>query len=175
MLPSDIIIELRANCPIANEGGKRTIFSDNLLIDNSIQILNCFTSAVYIKAWRCTINGSIIALGKTTFTYSLIFCEKKLDTFLTIGNSWLIDKINDKKTSCCPWYPQLTTITVKWWHVFGAGIWTIFPPTGNVFRLDSTPETMFSTTPPQIQLLSKQTPLEENICWLRKQAIMLSV
>ena len=159
-----------SNCKWGGKKNTQTIFSDNLLIDNSFQILNCFTNGVYIKARRCTMNGSIIVLGKTTFTYSLIFCEEKLDTFLTIGNSWLSDKIN-----CCPWYPQFTAITVKCWHVFGAGIWTIFPPTGNVFRLDSSPETMFSTTPPQIQLLGKQTPPEENICWLRKQAIMLSV
>ena len=159
-----------SNCKWGGKKNTQTIFSDNLLIDNSFQILNCFTNGVYIKARRCTMNGSIIVLGKTTFTYSLIFCEEKLDTFLTIGNSWLSDKIN-----CCPWYPQFTAITVKCWHVFGAGIWTIFPPTGNVFRLDSSPETMFSTIPPQIQLLSKQTPLKENICWLRKQAIMPSV
>ena len=88
--------------------------------------------------------------------------------------SWLIDNWIMNMTNCCPWYPRLTAITVKCWHVFGVWIWTIFPPTGNVFRLDSSPETMFSTIPPQIQLLSKQTPLEENI-WLRKQAIMPSV
>ena len=102
-----------SNCKWGGKKNTQTIFSDNLLIDNSFQILNCFTNGVYIKARRCTMNGSIIVLGKTTFTYSLIFCEEKLDTFLTIGNSWLSDKIN-----CCPWYPQFTAITVKCWHVF---------------------------------------------------------
>ena len=85
-----------SNCKWGGKKNTQTIFSDNLLIDNSFQILNCFTNGVYIKARRCTMNGSIIVLGKTTFTYSLIFCEEKLDTLLTIEDSWLIDKINHK-------------------------------------------------------------------------------
>ena len=71
------------NCKWGGKRTRKTIFRDDLLIDNSSQILNCFTTGLYIKAWRCTMNGSIIVLGKTTFTYSLIFCEEKSDTFLT--------------------------------------------------------------------------------------------